>query len=430
MKVLINESQIKKILNEYVQQADKLYFSNGKLSNDVKEKIKYIAGDVPYFRVLVDLFYHFGKFSSKENYDIVEDLNNLIKNYNKKLFPLKYNILEYSQETNESGKHVLDLYGILEERKKLIDQFSKLPSIGQRNLEYIKQTIGNHEYTFKMITEKIKLLNRYVNTIPNNEKGNKILNKIFNNKNDLIRSLDIAESYSSSFNENDEISMEELLSKLEDFDVEILQNSGNIILFRVDDQDTLIHLTCNSLWCFSRPHSEEYWNQYASDGFVYVFFNFDFEPYESEFMCVILPDVLEVYNSANFPVSDDPISYLDDVGVDYDTILHTDLKEGKYLDFNDVVDDDTSLEVYDTGDYLILQTIIVPKENRKMGYGTEIMEKLLKYSDKVKKDIYLTPDTGYGATSFNRLVKFYKRFGFVKNNDYSISEFMVRKNNG
>lgn len=101
------------------------------------------------------------------------------------------------------------------------------------------------------------------------------------------------------------------------------------------------------------------------------------------------------------------------------------LNEGRYLDVNHLVDEDVSLEVWDNGDYLELQTIIIPKENRKKGLGTEIIQKLIHYANDVKKDIYLTPDTTFGGTSFERLVKFYKRIGFKKNKDFSKSHYMV-----
>ena len=77
------------------------------------------------------------------------------------------------------------------------------------------------------------------------------------------------------------------------------------------------------------------------------------------------------------------------------------------------------LELYDNGDYLSLDKIIIPKSERGGGIGTKVMDILIKYSDKVKKPIYLTPSNDYGASSVSRLTKFYKNFGFVKNTDKS-----------
>jgi len=53
------------------------------------------------------------------------------------------------------------------------------------------------------------------------------------------------------------------------------------------------------------------------------------------------------------------------------------------------------------------------------------MNKIINYADVKNKPIYLTPSTSYGATSINRLINFYKRFGFIKNKDKSISKRLL-----
>ena len=101
------------------------------------------------------------------------------------------------------------------------------------------------------------------------------------------------------------------------------------------------------------------------------------------------------------------------------------LMEGNYV--NLPIGDDISVELWDNGDRLDLESIVIPKKLRGQGYGTEIMKMIIELSDKEQKPIYLTPDTSFGGTSFKRLVSFYKRFGFVKNDDKSVTKhFMVR----
>jgi GNAT superfamily N-acetyltransferase len=85
---------------------------------------------------------------------------------------------------------------------------------------------------------------------------------------------------------------------------------------------------------------------------------------------------------------------------------------------------------------IVLNAIIMKKEYRKKGIGTEIMERLTQYADEVgKRILLLTSDktSGWGTTSRARLRKFYKRFGFVhnkgRNKDFSISENMYRRPN-
>lgn len=101
------------------------------------------------------------------------------------------------------------------------------------------------------------------------------------------------------------------------------------------------------------------------------------------------------------------------------------LIEGHYVELPTV--EGVRLELYEKDNKLQLDAIIVPKGMRKQGLGSKIMKQVIKYSEEVNKPIFLSPDTSYGGSSFERLVKFYKRFGFVKNNDKHLdSHYMVR----
>lgn len=74
-----------------------------------------------------------------------------------------------------------------------------------------------------------------------------------------------------------------------------------------------------------------------------------------------------------------------------------------------------------------LSNIIVNKADQGKGKGTEALNQLVKYADEQGKTIVLSPglpNDNHGTTSRARLVKFYKRFGFVeskgRNVDYAI----------
>jgi len=105
--------------------------------------------------------------------------------------------------------------------------------------------------------------------------------------------------------------------------------------------------------------------------------------------------------------------------------------------FAEQIKDKYNLEtffVYERPDTISLDMIEVPKSNRKQGIGTAVMNDLITYADQQGKRIVLTPglrDDRHGTTSRARLVKFYKRFGFVenkgRNKDYSISSGMYRE---
>ena len=91
-----------------------------------------------------------------------------------------------------------------------------------------------------------------------------------------------------------------------------------------------------------------------------------------------------------------------------------------------------TFSVYSSGDIITLSSIII--KDKKQGTGTKIMQELCDYADKNNKRIILsvgTRDDHHGTTSRGRLVKFYKRFGFVENKgrrrDFSLPPGMIRE---
>lgn len=74
----------------------------------------------------------------------------------------------------------------------------------------------------------------------------------------------------------------------------------------------------------------------------------------------------------------------------------------------------TGLDIYENKTSLILSRIILNKESRGQNKGTEIMNDLINYADKNKQVIALTPSSDFGGNK-NRLIQFYKRFGFKHN---------------
>jgi hypothetical protein len=99
------------------------------------------------------------------------------------------------------------------------------------------------------------------------------------------------------------------------------------------------------------------------------------------------------------------------------------LLNGKY---NDVLDE---LFITEKDDYLRLHSIILKDGVKQSGYGTQIMSDIVKYADDNNKIVTLTASDSYGSNK-GRLIKFYKRFGFVpnkgRNKDYRFQDTMIR----
>ena len=85
--------------------------------------------------------------------------------------------------------------------------------------------------------------------------------------------------------------------------------------------------------------------------------------------------------------------------------------------------------ISDSKKEISLDRIIVPKEDRNKGVGTDIVSDVVRYADANGYRINLTPSGDFGGSK-DRLTKFYKGFGFVenkgKNKDFSTKELMYR----
>jgi N-acetylglutamate synthase-like GNAT family acetyltransferase len=82
------------------------------------------------------------------------------------------------------------------------------------------------------------------------------------------------------------------------------------------------------------------------------------------------------------------------------------------------------LDIYENKNSLKLSRIVIKPEYRDSGLGSKIMQDLVDYADQNKKMIALTPSNDFGGNK-NRLVQFYKRFGFKHNKgQYKNFEFM------
>jgi len=100
-----------------------------------------------------------------------------------------------------------------------------------------------------------------------------------------------------------------------------------------------------------------------------------------------------------------------------------DILNGKFSDYL------VGLDIYEDGKSIKLAKIVIKDEFRGSGIGTEIMNDLVNYADKNKKIVTLTASADFGGNK-NRLVQFYKRFGFKLNKgiykSYEYMDSMIR----
>lgn len=83
----------------------------------------------------------------------------------------------------------------------------------------------------------------------------------------------------------------------------------------------------------------------------------------------------------------------------------------------------------DNTKYIGLSKIEIYPKYRNLGYATQAMNQIIKYADKNKLIITLTPDS-YKGSNLARLIKFYKSFGFIlnkgKDKDFLHMDLMYR----
>ena len=67
---------------------------------------------------------------------------------------------------------------------------------------------------------------------------------------------------------------------------------------------------------------------------------------------------------------------------------------------------------YYDGEWFYILKLYVPKSHRNKGIATILINKMLKWADKNKYNLILEV-TPYEGSSYNNLIKFYERFGFI-----------------
>lgn len=84
--------------------------------------------------------------------------------------------------------------------------------------------------------------------------------------------------------------------------------------------------------------------------------------------------------------------------------------------------------------HISLSLMVIHPEYRKRGIGSKVVNMVCEYADEHVLKIVLTPaerKDRFGTTSKNRLIRFYRRFGFYlnkgRNKDLTIRNTMIRR---
>ena len=330
-------------LAENLNQADKIYFKTGLLTPEDKEIVLDITHGDAYTRLISDWLYHLTKVWNDHGHrdSTIKMLNQLydeLKGYNKNVFPLKYDLQKYNAQASGRGMHILDLAEMLTSRQRAINVLRKLPSVAIDNLKKIIREPRNHKYDFDKIYEDLSHLKVSLEYIPGPSRyddeestkkkeirRNMMLNKIFASNNSLEQMVAISGQFANAFNVNaDESPKEEIIDNLEYIEADLVQNSGDILVIKANDQEAISKLGCTSMWCFSRPGGEQEWQDYAQRGYVYVIYDFSKDFDDALFMMTYLPDSGEIYSSINVPIEnlgiENEYNYLSKIGVDVDAL--------------------------------------------------------------------------------------------------------------
>jgi len=316
---LIRES-ISNLL-ENAPLADKIYFNTGKLSPRVKEIIERITGKDNYMKIVTDIYWNYlqqsiknGKWAlsvldgsdyeeddkeeTSENdvlhIDTLREIKGLyeeLKNYNKNVFPIEgFDLL-----------HIEDVGNIiwaLKQRKKILEEFKKLPSVAGRNMKAdIRQERSGYE--MNRYRDRLEYFLGHFSLLGNrnDELKQKIINKMFKTNITLEQLLDFVEEKRNLLG-GAEFTKEKIREIAETEDVEIVYEQGNIMIVEVSSPNGIKAVGCNSLWCFTYGNDRIYdnWSTYSTNYRVYVIIDFAQPTDDSEFMYVLIRQLTDDNN--------------------------------------------------------------------------------------------------------------------------------------
>lgn len=306
LRKLVREIIQKEILNkieENLQQAEKIYFNSGKLSQEAKDLILSITNGDYLTKTITDVYWAMLDSSEKKDGDLLDktDFNSLrftyeqIKNYNKNVFPIK----DFRFDDND---HIIAIVDSLKQRAKILEDLKKLPSIAIRNLksEIRAERNWREMNDFRHYLEYfLGLYSQLSNRNPELQKN--IERKLFKSNTTLKQLIDFAEEKENllgGFEFNRE-NLQELIDE-NSYDMRMVYDKGSIVVVEVTSPNAIKKIGCNSLWCFTYGSGfDNLWRQYqnySTNDVVYVIVNFSEKPDSKEFMHVLIRPLKKKYD--------------------------------------------------------------------------------------------------------------------------------------
>jgi len=319
MKIIISEHQLGRIIDETYGELEKYYLKPGLFDDEDRAMIMNITGGDNWTKLIADMYKYLANKYNPEmveprrlndrEIEILRDAHEMLKRYNKNVFPLK------DVFAKDYYTHPLGVRNDLELRERIINKLKNFPSLLLRNLKDDIRKERN-EYEFKALWETISPILVSLKLIDQlkPEQKEKIIKKIFSSKfstfEEVLKRLqDTTIPYLS-----EESGIDDIIDKVNDLgdDAEIIYNQDNILAVVVKSPEAMRYIGCSSQWCFATG-GDDYWDQYASEGYATIVFNLNEDPSSNTRMVVSLDDgsVYDMYNEH----MEDGDAYLMNLGV-------------------------------------------------------------------------------------------------------------------
>lgn len=319
LESLISEV-VSKLLMENPQQAEKVYFSSGKLSPRVKEILisKITHGD-PYTKVTTDYYYtklHQDHKHSKwalaqisnepeddsppesdvmdlEGWKNVKEFHRWVSTYDKNVYPLKHFTIN-----PKNAEQVWEMYSALKQRNYILGMFAKFPSVAKRNMkEDVRQPRTYVE--LQQYRSRMEYFDNFFAMVANRPPAlrQNIYNKVFKAGSTIESLIDFMEEKDNLVG-GGRLNQQDVLKMIDGSpDLRMIYRKGNYMVVEVSDGEGIKEIGCNSLWCFTYGEGMRAaihnWDRYSTNGIVYVVIDFSVASDDIDFMHVLirpLPD--------------------------------------------------------------------------------------------------------------------------------------------